>query len=444
MQKKKRVLAVTLGCKLNYAETSAILEGFIRAGWEIAGENDFADLVIVHTCGVTGQAGRKSRQQVRKMMKRYPESRIAVVGCYAQLEPDVVERLGDVDVILGSREKFLAGNYEQPADGGVRRDVSTLWSSLDGVVPARSLIHGRSVSRTRAFLKIQDGCDYGCSYCAIPLARGRSRSIGLDAVLADASSLADAGYREIVLTGVNIADYRYNGATLPDLLLELESVNVPRIRISSIEPDRCDDRLLETVAASSKIMPHFHLPLQGGSDAILAAMRRRYTVSEYREKFLRAVDAIADGAIGADVMTGYPGESEKDFESMYALLEGLPVAYLHVFPCSVRPSTLLAREVEKGARATVPADTVHRRSRLLLELGEKKKREFVERHVGRTLQVLFETSESGICSGYSGNYIRVGVQGGKGGEAERFVGREATVLAERIAPGLYLEGRIVT
>lgn len=444
MQQKKRVLAVTLGCKLNYAETSSILDGFIRAGWEIAGEKDRPDLVVVHTCGVTGQAGRKSRQQVRKMIKRYPESRIAVVGCYAQLDPDSIESLSGVDVILGSREKFQPANYDRPAGGGVRREVSTLSTYPDEALPARSLIRGRSASRTRAFLKIQDGCDYGCSYCAIPLARGRSRSVGAEAILADASALAEAGYREIVLTGVNIADYRYRGATLADLLVELESVNVARIRISSIEPDRCDDRLLETVAASSKIMPHFHLPLQGGSDSILAAMRRRYTLAEYREKFLRAVDVIADGAIGADVMTGYPGESEKDFGSMCTLLEGLPVAYLHVFPCSVRPATLLSREVEQGARTIVPADTVRRRSRLLLELGEKKKREFVERYVGRRLQVLFETAEGGICSGYSGNYIRVDVPAGSGCEAEGLIGREATVLAERIAPDLHLEGRIVT
>ncbi len=450
MPQEKSVLAITLGCKLNYAESSSILETFVRKGWRIAAENDAPDLVIVHTCAVTGRAGQKSRQQIRKTMKKYPASRIAVIGCYAQLEADRVESMEGVDTILGSREKFFTDNYMQGGDKGVFRAVSSLWAPGERAFPARSPVLGNVRGRTRAFLKIQDGCDYGCAYCAIPLARGRSRSVDPGTVLREASALATAGYREIVLTGVNIADYRHGGETISDLLQALDAtVDVLRIRISSVEPDRCDDRLLRTVASSPKIMPHFHLPLQGGSDEILRAMRRPYTVAEYRERFLRAVELVPDCAIGADVMAGYPGESERDFQGMYDLLESLPIAYLHVFPCSVRPGTELARQVERGSRRRVPPDVVRRRSRLLHELGEKKKEAFVGRFASGTLQVLFEEISrekdgSERYSGYSRNYIRVGVPAEAARDGAGYLGEVKTVRIESVAPDLKLEGRIVT
>ena len=451
MPQEKSVLAITLGCKLNYAETSSILETFVRKGWRIAAEADDPDLVIVHTCAVTGQAGQKSRQQIRKMMKKYPASRIAVVGCYAQLEADRVESMEGVDVILGSREKFFMDNYMRGNDDeGFFRAVSSVWVPGEQAFPARSPLLGNVRGRTRAFLKIQDGCDYGCAYCAIPFARGRSRSVDPGTVLREASALAAAGYREIVLTGVNIADYRHGGETISDLLQALDAaVDVARIRISSVEPDRCDDRLLRTVASSPKIMPHFHLPLQGGTDEILRAMRRRYTTAQYREMFLRAVELVPDCAIGADVMTGYPGESEKDFQTMYDLLESLPIAYLHVFPCSVRPGTELARQVARGSRRRVPPDVVRRRSRRLHDLGEKKKEAFVGRFAFGTLQVLFEEisrEEDGNerYSGYSRNYIRVGVPAEAVRDGRECLGEVKTVRIESVASDLNLEGRIVT
>ncbi len=447
-KKKKRVLIKTLGCKLNYAETSAILEGFFQSGWKIAAGGETPDLVIIHTCAVTGQAGRKSRQQIRKMIKRYPQSRIAVVGCYAQLSPDTIETISGVDVILGFHEKFITKKYISDSERTIYREVSSL-GAMQEAVPAHSLLYDRASGRTRAFLKIQDGCDYGCAYCTIPLARGRSRSVPFEEVMEGAARLAAAGYREIVLTGVNIADYRSGSATIVELLQGLDAIDTGRIRISSIEPDILSDRLIETVASSSKIMPHFHLPLQSGSDDILAAMRRRYTSRGYRERLLKAVEAIPDCAVGADVITGYPGETAADFRTTFRFLETLPAAYLHVFTCSVRPGTALEEQVSSGRRKKVPSETARARSSQLLKLAETKHREFARQYVGKKLDVLFEecsTAESGekTLSGYSGNYLRVNVTVSSSYDPLKLVGRERTVSIENMGAGLFLEGRFVT
>ena len=448
VQKKKRVLAITLGCKLNYAETSSILDGFVRDGWEITTGDDKPDLVIVHTCAVTGQAGQKSRRQIRKMIKQYPQSRIAVTGCYAQLAPDSIERIEGVDVILGSKEKFILQKYITGGKETLYREVSSL-GIIKEAVPAHSLVYDRKWGRTRAFLKIQDGCDYGCAYCIIPFARGNSRSVPLQTVLAGAGKLAEAGYHEIVLTGVNIADYRSEGATIVELLQELEAVDVSRIRISSIEPDVLSDRLIDAVAVSSKIMPHFHLPLQSGSDDILDAMRRRYTSAGYRQRLLKAVETIPDCAIGADVMVGYPGETEADFQATFKLLESLPAAYLHVFTCSLRPGTALAGEVSSGFRQKISSRTSRARSRLLLDLAERKQREFTLQYTGRTLDVLFEEYKAAkggasMIAGYSRNYIRVQLITETPGDAVGLVGKEKKVYIQNMNEDLILEGRFVT
>ncbi len=438
----------TLGCKLNYAESSAILEKFVRTGWEISSGEEDPDLVIIHTCAVTGQAGQKSRQQIRKMIKKYPQSRIAAVGCYAQLSPGSIENIEGVAVILGSREKFITKKYIADDKEAVYKEIS-LPGEREDAVPAHSLLCDRGWGRTRAFLKIQDGCDYGCSYCTIPLARGRSRSVPLEDVVDGAVKLAGAGYREIVLTGVNIADYRSGSATIVELLQELEAVDVSRIRISSIEPDILSDRLMAAVAASSKIMPHFHLPLQSGSDAILAAMRRRYTSAGYRTRFLKAIGEIPDCAIGADVITGYPGETEADFQATFKLLESLPAAYLHVFTCSLRPGTVLAGQVSSGIRERVPSETSRGRSGMLLELAAIKQREFTRQYTGRKLDVLFEecgVMDDGetILSGYSCNYLRVYAKAEKSCRPVDLVGTEGSVLIEKMNEDLILEGRFVT
>ncbi len=447
VQDVKRVLIRTLGCKLNYAETSAILEDFVKQGWEISTGEDRPDLVIIHTCAVTGKAEQKSRQLIRKMIQSYPGSRIVAVGCYAQLQPERLERIEGINGILGSEEKFNTANYIGEAESKVQRDILSRGSFGDAVA-AHSLVTERASGRTRGFLKIQDGCDYGCAYCAIPIARGRSRSVPLADVLDGARRLSEAGYREIVLTGVNIADYRSGRAGLVELLMELDGFVGCRIRISSIEPDVLSDKLIETVASSSRIMPHFHLPLQSGSDRILAAMRRRYTTSGYRERLLRAVSTISRCAIGADVVTGYPGESEADFQKAVSFIEALPVAYLHVFPCSVRPGTLLAKQVDSGERGMVSPEEVRSRSRRLLALAERKQHEFLDLSIGHRLEVLVEECHEGengeyVLSGYSENYLRVNVRLSSD-RARSMVGKEVPALIEKKGGDLNLEGRFVT
>ena len=447
-KKKRRVFVKTLGCKLNYAETSAILGSFVESGWEISSGDEIPDLVIIHTCAVTGQAEQKSRQQIRKMIKKYPHSKIAAVGCYAQLNPSSIENIDGVDVILGSKEKFITKKYIKDYKKTIYKEIS-LPGAIGKAVSAHSLLYDRGLGRTRAFLKIQDGCDYGCAYCTIPLARGRSRSVSLEKVLEGAAKLAAAGYREIVLTGVNIADYRSGSATVVELIKELDTIDIGRIRISSIEPDILNDRLIEAVAFSSKVMPHFHLPLQSGSDRILVAMRRRYTSAGYREGFLKAVNAIPDCAIGADVITGYPGETEEDFQATYKLLETLPAAYLHVFTCSLRPGTVLARQVSSGICIEVPVKTSRARSVRLLELAETKQRRFTRQYIGKRLDVLFEESKvtedgENILSGYTGNYLRVNVKAGDIDNPVELVGQEKTVSIENMNGDLILEGRFVT
>ena len=447
-KKKKRVSALTLGCKLNYAETSAILDNFVRAGWGIADNDTNPDLVIIHTCAVTAQAEKKSRQQIRKMVQKYPQSRIAVTGCYAQLSPDDIEKIDGVDVILGTKEKFAAQKYITAGNEKIYREISPP-ETITEASPAHSFVSGKEWGRTRAFLKIQDGCDYGCSYCTIPLARGKSCSVPLEKVIEGAGRLAEAGYREIVLTGINIADYRNGSDGLVELLEELESVDVGRIRISSVEPDVLSDRLIDRVATSSKIMPHFHLPLQSGSDAILSAMHRRYTASGYSERLHKAVETIQDCAVGADVMIGYPGETEDDFRSTCELLESLPVAYLHVFTCSIRQGTSLAAEVTAGIRQRTLSETARARSGMLLELAGKKQREFTRQYAGRELDVLFEDQqvvEGGLTkiSGYSRNYLRVQVITKDNLTARDLVGREEKVYIESMSDDLILGGRFVT
>ncbi|WP_338052874.1 MiaB/RimO family radical SAM methylthiotransferase [Prosthecochloris ethylica] len=447
-KEKKRISAVTLGCKLNYAETSSILQRFVDSGWQIAAEGEEPDIVFIHTCAVTRQAEQKSRQQIRRMIRRYPRSRIVVIGCYAQLQPDVIAGIEGVDVILGSAEKYDIERYITSGPDDIETYISPV-STLDTAVPAHSLLSGPGSGRTRAFLKIQDGCDYGCAYCTIPLARGRSRSVPPDTVIDGARRLALAGYREIVLTGVNIAAYRYGSCSFAGLLRRLDDVDVLRIRVSSIEPDLLTSEVIDTVSRSTRIMPHFHLPLQGGSDAMLRAMGRRYTIATYRSRLLEAVDRIPDCAIGADIVTGYPGETDDDFRSACELIGDLPIAYLHIFTCSLRPGTALARQVDTGLRRPLPPDLVKERSRQLHELGHERKQAFARRFIGRDLQVLFEEQgreEDGsiTCSGYSRNYLRVRTAVSSPGEAERIAGTEQRVRVTGLGRDLDLEAIFVT
>ncbi|NTU58145.1 MAG: MiaB/RimO family radical SAM methylthiotransferase [Chlorobiaceae bacterium] len=446
--KQKSVAAVTLGCKVNYAETSAILDSLVSEGWKLVHPDDGADLIIVHTCAVTGQAEKKTRQQIRKIIRMNAGSRVAVVGCYAQLDPGRLAEIEGVSIVLGTVDKFNCSNYSYEPDPEKAFPLVTVSPvrELDVAVPANSLISQPEQGRTRAFLKIQDGCSYGCAYCTIPLARGRSRSVPVETLLDSAVKIAEAGYREIVLTGINIADYRYGDTGFSGLLKLLDKVDVSRIRIGSVEPDLLDDELVETVAGSGKIMPHFHLPLQSGSDNVLRAMGRHYDTKSYRERLMNAVSRISGCGIGADVMVGYPGESESDFEEMYRFIEGLPVAYLHVFTCSVRPRTKLFRQVADGQVARVHPDVSDLRYNRLTELGERIHRRFAKAFIGSRMRVLFEDGpqvSGGVLrwSGYSGNYLRVEIDADNNPEDMR--GREHDVFIEGFGDGLQLYGRLL-
>ena len=446
----KRVAAVTLGCKLNYAETSSILDDLCQQGWELSTIDEGADLIIVHTCAVTKQAEKKSRQKIRGIIRKNPASRVAVVGCYAQLNPEILASIEGVDAIFGSNDKFNIQSYDDIISGTIVSPLVKVSPSLtfDEVYPGYSLPAAESSDRTRAFLKIQDGCDYGCAYCTIPRARGGSRSLSMAQIVERAHTMASSGYREIVLTGVNIGDYRHEGSRLSDLLLKLEDVDVSRIRISSIEPDFIDDELISLVAGSEKIVPHFHIPLQSGSDTVLKAMRRRYDTAMYSTRVKNAVERIADCAIGTDVIVGYPGETADDFLQMYRFLEELPLAYLHVFSCSVRPGTPLARQVANHERTPVESGEIARRYAALIELGRQKEYQFKERYTGKECKVLFEASrpvKKGIaqCSGYTPNYLRVLVETDHA-VARTLSGNELTVLIESLGDDLNLKGRVLS
>ena len=446
----KRVAAVTLGCKLNYAETSSILDDLCQQGWTLSSIDEGADLIIVHTCAVTKQAEKKSRQKIRGIIRKNPASRIAVIGCYSQLNPEDLASIEGIDAILGSSDKFDTQLYDDISAGTTESPLIKVSpaGTFDKVYPGYSLPAAESSDRTRAFLKIQDGCDYGCAYCTIPIARGGSRSLPMAQIVERAHTIASSGYREIVLTGVNIGDYRYGSLVLCDLLRKLEEVNVSRIRISSIEPDFVDDELIALVAGSEKIVPHFHIPLQSGSDSILKAMHRRYDTSMYRTRVMHAVERIADCAIGTDVIVGYPGETDDDFIKMYRFLEELPLAYLHVFSCSIRPGTPLAREIANHERNPVVSGEIARRYAELIELGRQKEYQFKQRYTGKVCRVLFEAGrqvKQGIlqCSGYTPNYLRVLVETDNLLD-QTLSGNELPVLIECLGDDLNLKGRVLS
>jgi len=447
----KSVTAITLGCKLNYAESSAILDKLSQQGWKLSTKGTKADLLIIHTCAVTQQAEQKCRQKIRSLIRNNPESRIAVIGCYSQLHPEILSEINGINAILGSNDKFDSIWYDQI----FQKKTSTPLVKVTHPDSDAAIGHGYSLpaqssqERTRAFLKIQDGCDYGCSYCTIPLIRGKSRSIPATEIVERASLLASSGYREIILTGVNTGDYHHDNVRLCDLLRQLEKIDICRIRISSIEPDIVNHELISLVAGSRIIVPHFHIPLQSGSDTILNAMRRRYNTTLYRNKVFDAVESITGCAIGADVMVGYPGETEEDFLNMYRFIEELPLAYLHVFSCSVRAGTHLARQIEMRECKPVTPEVISHRYRMLVELGYKKERKFKLPSVGNICMVLFENpklQKKGIhqCSGYTPNYQRVIVESEDHNMIHSLKGNELPVLIDSVDEDLNLKGRVLS
>jgi threonylcarbamoyladenosine tRNA methylthiotransferase MtaB len=397
---KKKIAFHTLGCKLNYAESSMISRSFPEDKFERVPANSKADIYVINTCSVTDSAEKKCRQAIKKFISHSPGAFIAVVGCYAQLKPQEISLISGVDLVLGTNEKFDIAGYI--TDSNKRPNVeihSCEISSDNNFKPSSSM-----GDRTRSFLKVQDGCDYGCSYCTIPLARGRSRNPEISSILKEASKIAASGTKEVVLTGVNIGDFgKSTGDSFVDLVRNLINVKgIERYRISSMEPDLLTDELIELAVLNEKILPHFHIPLQSGSDKILGLMRRRYNRNLFYERVKKIRENLPYAGIGADVIAGFPGESAYDFEDTYSFLEEMPLSYLHVFTFSERPDTIainLPGKVSRGEK--------ERRSKKLIHLSAMKNLEFAEQNIGQVTNVLFERNPSeGLISGFTSNYIR--------------------------------------
>ena len=400
----KRVAFHTLGCKLNFSETATISRDFIRHGFEKVDYRDKADIYVLNTCSVTENADKKARKLIRQAKRRNPNSSIAVIGCYAQLKPETIAGIDGVNLVLGAEEKFNLLNHLDTLD--LNNGTRVIKSDINHVHAFTSSYS--SGERTRSFLKVQDGCDYTCSFCTIPFARGESRSDTIVNTMKVAREVAQTDAREIVLTGVNIGDFgKGTTETFFDLIQELDQLEeIDRIRISSIEPNLLTDEIIEFCAASQKFMPHFHVPLQSGSDKILGAMRRRYKRTLYENCVAKVKHCIPDACIGVDVIVGFPGETDDDFLDTYNFLNELDISYLHVFTYSERPNT---DALEIGAVVSM-GDRAHR-SKMLHILSDKKRRFFHEQFIGQERPVLFESVKNGKIMGHTDNYIQVQVNG---------------------------------
>jgi threonylcarbamoyladenosine tRNA methylthiotransferase MtaB len=408
----RTVAFYTLGCKLNFSETSALGRQFEERGFEKVAFEQGADVYVINTCSVTDHADRKCRKVVQQALKHNPAAYVTIVGCYAQLKPQEIATIPGVHAVLGAAEKFRLAEilaetaYRKPAAGQPGQVFASPISEATEFHAAHSF-----GDRTRTFLKVQDGCDYSCSFCTIPLARGKSRSGSVLSVLERVQKLAETGVKEIVLTGVNLGDFGLQGEerqrleTFTDLVKFLDQTEgIQRFRISSCEPNLLTDEIIRTVAQSRRFMPHFHIPLQSGSNKILGLMRRRYRRELYQERVALIKEVMPHASIGVDVIVGFPGETEADFRETYQFLNELPVSYLHVFPYSERDNTLaptLPGRVQDRLR--------HERTTQLRSLSEKKKRFFYEQHRGLETEVLFEDDlgPDGRIEGYTPNYIRV-------------------------------------
>ncbi len=423
----------TLGCKLNFAETSTIGKQFLKRGFDIVDYEDTADVYVINTCTVTDNADRECRQVVRRALRNNPNAFIVVTGCYAQLRPDEIAKIDGVDAVLGSNEKFNLFSYLENFE---KKELSCVHvSPTEELNSFNSSFSTDADNRTRAFFKIQDGCDYKCSFCTIPLARGKSRSAQPAEVIKEFKELLNEGYKEIILTGVNVGDYgsslfrdhdrnlnrnhlneqekdqeqeqdqeqekEIDLYSLLKMMLKVEGDY--RIRISSIEPNLLTDEILDLAADDKRICNHFHIPLQSGSSKILKLMQRRYRTEDYKELILKAKERIRNLGIGVDVIVGFPGESEEDFLDTYNFLKDLPISYLHVFTYSERPNT-------KAIEMPNQVDVIERKRRanMLRILSEKKRHEFYQSMIGKELTVLFEHENyDGFIKGFTSNYVRI-------------------------------------
>lgn len=401
----KKVAFYTLGCKLNFSETSSIGRLFTDAGYRVVEFTDAADVYVINTCSVTDHADKKCRKVVKEALKYAPNAYITIVGCYAQLKPAEIAEIEGVDMVLGAAEKFRIVEF-----------ITDLTKKPKAVVHQQNIekvnhnfIAAYSIGdRTRTFLKVQDGCDYPCTYCTIPLARGGSRSDTIENVVSRAQQIAQSGVKEIVLTGVNLGDFGIREGQRQDRFFDLvkaldEVEGIERIRISSIEPNLLSNEIIEFVATSKRFVPHFHIPLQSGSNKILGLMKRRYQRELYTERVAKIKEVMPNCCIGVDVIVGFPGETQEDFLDTYQFLNGLDVSYLHVFTYSEREQTEAAT-----MKGKVAGSTRFERNKMLHILSDKKRRAFYESQLGEIGQVLFEDDQkNGYMHGFTKNYVKV-------------------------------------
>jgi len=444
-RQRKRASVYTLGCRLNQAESALIEERLVEAGYEIVPFGAPAELGVIHTCTVTQEADAKSRKMARQFIRRNPGAFTAVIGCYAERNAEALAAIKGVDLILGNRQKLDLPAYIEAGKATKPRIVCDRIQKGDFTIP---VAHGRMVVTRRSNLKIQDGCNFMCSFCVIPFVRGRERSRTIENLVEEAEALVARGAKEIVLTGVNLGAYECSGRGLADVADRLNAIaGLCRIRISSIEPTTIPDGILERMRAPDHALtPHLHVPMQSGSDKILKAMRRMYTRDDYLAAVCRAAERVPGIGIGGDIMVGFPGETERDFEDTCALFEQSPLFYAHVVKYSERPGAAAARMAGK-----VDPRTAATRSARLHRLSEKKKRRFQERFLGTTVEVLFESPEDPFAGeppdvhdtgavlwgGYTGKYVRVAAYSG-----ENLENQLRRVVLERIG-GEIVYGRIV-
>jgi threonylcarbamoyladenosine tRNA methylthiotransferase MtaB len=413
MAESRTVAFHTLGCKLNFSETSSLSRMLENEGFEKKGFDDLADVYVINTCSVTDNADKECRQLVRRIQRKAPQSLVVITGCYAQLKPKEISEIPGVDLVLGAGEKFnIARHIRELAKGDSAKISSCDIEEVSGFHASWSVN-----DRTRTFLKVQDGCDYNCSFCTIPMARGKSRSDTIENVVRNAEELAAGGVKEIVLTGVNLGDFGKGPDGINEtisisgreenfyeLVRALENVkDIQRYRISSIEPNLLTNEIIEWVANSDKFMPHFHIPLQSGSNKILGLMRRRYKRELYAERVQLIKTLMPHCAIGVDVIVGFPGETEEDFKETFDFLHALDISYLHVFTYSERDNTHAL-----SIKPVVPMHTRHERNKTLRNLSYMKMQYFTEQHAGQTRKVLFEGQDkNGMMEGFTDNYIKI-------------------------------------
>ena len=397
-----RVAIHTLGCKLNYSESSTIVRQLESNGFTKVDFNEESDIYIINTCSVTDNADKKCRTTVKAVLKQNPEAYVVVIGCYAQLKPKEISEIPGVDMVLGAAEKF---NMIEHLHSLQKEEKAIVFNK--NIKETQEFVQAFSYGdRTRSFLKVQDGCDYFCSFCTIPLARGKSRNASISETVAKAKEVAATNIKEVVITGVNIGDFGADqdyAETLYDLLLELDKVEgIDRYRISSIEPNLLTNEIIDFVSASEKFVPHFHIPLQSGDDEILLKMRRKYLSELYSDRIARIKKRMPNSCIGVDVIVGFPGETEEHFLNTYNFLNELDISYLHVFPYSERNNTTAKKMEGKVSKAI----KMERATRLRI-LSEKKKRYFYETQLGKSMQVLWEEERQGTnMQGFSENYVR--------------------------------------